>query len=271
MEATAETTAPKETTTALPVADAGGQPKTPAANANGAATSASTAATGTNSEPTEADLTKTEVAIKRIAAERKKALEAEAKVKDADLASAARKALESGDPMAFIKAFGKDPHEVYNSLTDAITKAKNASVDPVKTAEEIVAKKLEEFKKEATNEANSRVEKAWQGNVTTFLSAAADNYPGVMKALALGEIDRSDLFKVALALDNAGQKSDPKSVLDHVAKDYGGETKASDSAAVGAPPASKTSVAPPKASVADEDLSLNDAFAKAKAKFLAKN
>jgi hypothetical protein len=261
------TTEPK--TPAPPATAAAGQPTTPPVVASDAKTSTETAATGTI-EVTDADLTKTEVAIKRIAEERRKRMDAEARGKDADLATAAKKALETGDMFGFVKAFGKDPHEFYNGLTDAITKAKNASVDPVKAAEDVVAKKLEEFK---TNEAAAReagIQKAWEGNATSFLATSADDYPTVMRALAVGDIERSDLYKVALALHNAGKPSDPKSVLDHVSKEFAPPAKSAGAAAV-TPPLAASSSAPPKASAADEDLGLDEAYAKAKAKFLTKN
>lgn len=208
--------------------------------------------------------------VLRIAKERKRLLnERNAHKEDLKLAETARKAREAasqGDYIKLLEAQGLDVHDVYNKLTDQILTHEKKAKDPAETAREAAKKLIEEERAAASKRERVELETAYVARAFGEIETNVDKYPGIQFALATGKLDRSHIFQVAEARNAQGLSPQIPDVLKFIEEHFA--AKRPPKAAASPPPSALSSNTPVAPAVNDENLTADELFARAKAKYL---
>lgn len=192
-------------------------------------------------------------------------------ISDGETKRKAAEKAKAGDYLGAMEILGFDPDDFYVKATDQINAREKAKKDPTKAAEEVIER--HETKKQ--EEARLNAEKNWKSAAGAEIEKSFDSYPDVARAIASGKISYDDVMKVGYAEAANGRDSSAPVVLKLIQEKLKpapaadpGKPAAAAAPASGKPPAASNSDVPVDKPVDEGDLSVEEAFERAKKKHL---
>jgi hypothetical protein len=174
--------------------------------------------------------------------------------------------VKEGKYVEALETLGLDADEFYLKASDQIHARTKKDKDPAEIARETTERTLREQEETRAAEATKSLHQRWTAETKGILfEKGTVEYPDVAKAIVAGRFSHDDILRYGEARAAQGLPSDAEATLK--ALQAGLAPKAAEPTTSAAPPAALISNAPPSKPEDWDALPLEEALAKAKAKF----